>query len=484
MGNVLKADVVVIGSGNCGLAAAITAAEAGAKVILFEKQKSLGGSSNFFCGTFAVESVMQRANFIMYTRDEAFQAIMEYTHWKANGRLVRAVIDESAATIEWLLEHGVEFVDVITNMPYTQPTYHRVKGKGAAAVKALSDYAKAKGVLFYTDAPVIELLKENGRVCGVVAEVDGEEIEVLAKAVVVGSGGYANNKEWMKKYHGFDLGVNLIPEGNVGKMGDGIRMAWEAGAAAEGMNALEIISFGPVGPEFDSGNDLEVTASQPDLWVDHKGRRYTDEGICFYDTSGGNVNARYPGGHTFRLFDDAVIKRLETHGIEKEGSMERKPGAKLFDIRKVIDAALERRSTEVFCGNSVEELAENMGVDPAVLKATVDEYNRFCETGHDAQFAKKRIYLRALTGPKFYAVKARTLILGTKGGIRVNEKLEAVDKNDDPIPGLYAGGFDAGGIHSDSYPINVATGLSSSFAFNSGRIAGKSLLEYIKIVAE
>jgi fumarate reductase flavoprotein subunit len=476
----LKADIVVIGSGACGLAASITAAEAGAKVVLFEKQKSLGGSSNFFNGTFAVESRMQREKFIMYTRDEAFQAVMEYTHWKANARLVRAVIDQSASTIEWLMGQGVEFSDVITNMPYTQPTYHLVKGHGAAAVKVLADSARAKGVQIHLGAPVTELLKDGDRICGIVAEEDGEELEVEAKAVIVASGGYANNKEWIKKYHGFELGVNLIPMGNVDKMGDGIRMAWEAGAAAEGMNALEIISVGPIGPDFDQMNDLEVAVSQPDLWVDPKGRRYTDEGICFYDTSGGNVNARYPGGYTFRILDDSIINRLETHGIEKEGAMDRKPGARLLDIRKIIDAALERRSTEVFMGDSVEALAENMGVDPAVLKATVEEYNGFCEKGHDPLFAKKRIYLRALTGPKFYAVRARTVMLGTKGGIRVNEKLEAVDKKDDPIKGLYAGGFDAGGIHSDSYPINVATGLSSSYAFNTGRIAGRNAAAYIK----
>ena len=480
MEKTLKADIVVIGSGNCGLAAAITAAEAGAKVILFEKQKSMGGSSNFFTGTFAVESKMQRERFIMFTRDEAFQAIMEYTHWKANGRLVRAIVDESASTIDWLVEQGVEFFDVITNMPYTQPTYHQVRGTGAASVKALTEKAREMGVEIHLGAPVTELLKEGDRICGVIAEEDGEELEVEAKAVIIGSGGYANNKEWMKKYHGFELGVNLLPRGNVDKMGDGIRMAWEAGAAAEGMNAIEIVSFGPIGPDFDTMNDLEVAASQPDLWVDPKGRRYTDEGICFYDTSGGNVNARFPVGYTFRLLDDSVIRRLETYGVEKEASMERKPGARLFDIRKIIDAAIERQSTEVFMGNSVEELAKQIGADPAVLKATVDEYNSFCQIGHDKMFAKKRIYLRALTGPKFYAVKARTQILGTKGGIRVNEKLEAVDKYDEPVKGLYAGGFDAGGIHSDSYPINVATGLSSSYAFNSGRIAGRNAAVYIK----
>jgi fumarate reductase flavoprotein subunit len=480
MGNSLKTDIAVVGAGACGLAAALTAAEAGAKVILFEKQKSPGGSSNFFNGTFAVESRLQREKFVMYSRDEAFQAIMEYTHWKANARLVRAIVDESAATIDWLMGQGVEFTDVITNMPYTQPTYHLVKAHGAGAIKQLVMRAKEKGVDIRLGTAVTDLMKTGGRITGLLAEEDGEEREVEAKAVIISSGGYANNKEWIKKYHGFDLGVNLIPMGNVDKMGDGIRMAWDAGAAAEGMNAAEIISFGPVGADFDSMNDLEVATSQPDLWVDPRGRRYCDEGICFYDTSGGNVNARFAEGYTYRLIDDCVINRLETYGIEKEGAMERKPGAKLLGIRKIIDAAVERGSTEVFAGGSVEALAEKMGVEPAVLRATVDDYNACCAKGHDSQFAKKRIYLRPLDGPNYYAVKARTLMLGTKGGIRVSEKMEAVDKKDIPVKGLYAGGFDAGGIHSDSYPINAATGLSSSFALNSGRIAARNAVAYIR----
>ena len=480
MGNSIKTDIAIVGAGMCGLSAALTAVDAGAKVILFEKQKSPGGSSNFFNGTFAVQSKLQREKFIMYTRDEAFQAIMEYNHWKGNARLVRAIVDESAASIDWLIKNGVEITDVITNMPYTQATYHLVKGHGAAVVKQLAMNAKEKGVDIRLGVPVTDLIKTGGKISGLIAEEDGEEIEVEAKAVIIASGGYANNKEWIKKYHGYDLGVNLITYGNVDKMGDGIRMAWEAGAAAEGMNALEIIAAGPVSSEFDMMNDLEVAVAQPDLWVDPRGRRFCDEGICFYDTSGGSVNSRYPNGYTFHILDDSIIDRLATYGIEKEGAMERKPGATLHDVHKIIDAALERGSSEVFAGDSVAALAEKSGMDPAILTATVEEYNSFCAKGHDDLFAKKPIYLRPLKGPRYYAAKVWTTMLGTKGGIRVNEKLEAVDKTDTPIDGLYAGGFDAGGVQSESYPINAATGLSSAFAMNSGRIAGRNAVEYIR----
>ena len=92
-------DVVVIGSGISGLAAGLTAAEGGAKVVVFEKQRSLGGSSNFLQGTFAVESEMQRERYISYTRDEAFKNLMDYSHWRANPHLVRAIVNESGPTI-------------------------------------------------------------------------------------------------------------------------------------------------------------------------------------------------------------------------------------------------------------------------------------------------------------------------------------------------------------------------------------------------
>ncbi|MBN1628760.1 MAG: FAD-dependent oxidoreductase, partial [Thermoleophilia bacterium] len=82
VGDTTRADVVVIGSGVAGLAAALAAAEQGAHVVVVEKQRALGGTSNFFQGTFAVESAMQRAAFVSYSRDEAFKGIMEYSHWR------------------------------------------------------------------------------------------------------------------------------------------------------------------------------------------------------------------------------------------------------------------------------------------------------------------------------------------------------------------------------------------------------------------
>jgi fumarate reductase flavoprotein subunit len=478
-GNNGQTDVVVIGSGVTGVAAAITAAEGGAKVIVFEKQRSLGGTSNFFSGLFAVETERQRSLYITYSRDEAFRNIMEFSHWRANPRLVRAVVNESAETIAWLMKYGVEFRSETINMPYAPQTYNPVKGQGAAIIKALVAAGKERGVQFEPGVTVKRILREAGNVAGLLVEQGDEEVKIAAEAVVIASGGYANNKEWIKKYCGFDLNVNMIPIGNVDKMGDGIRMAFEVGAAEEGLGVLETFSAGPFGPEFVLKGSLEMAASQPDLWVDPRGERYCDESVTFYDTSHGNANARYKEGYTYRIFDDSIVQTLMEEGIEKQVGMENPVGTRPPDFYKELKAAEERGGSDVLSAASVEELAEKMGVDKQVLRTTVDEYNAFCAKGHDDLFAKEQKYLRPLKGPTFYAVKARSVFLGTLGGIKINHRTEVIDKKGNVIPGLYAGGFDAGGMWGDSYPIKVATGISAGFATNSGRIAGKNVLMYL-----
>ena len=161
-----NADLVVIGSGAAGTAAALTAAEGGARVILMEKMRSLGGVSNFAEGMFAAESHMQRAQYVSYSRDEAFRTIMEYSHWRANPRLVRAFVDETASTIAWLVGHGVEFAELSTNMPGGPLVWHVLKGPGreraSLMMRTLAGTAKEKGVDFRLAAPAREL-DQRGR---------------------------------------------------------------------------------------------------------------------------------------------------------------------------------------------------------------------------------------------------------------------------------------------------------------------------------
>lgn len=108
-GDSKETDVVVVGAGGAGLCAALTAREGCAAVSVFEKQPNPGGSSNFAEGMFGVDTDMQRRNYIGITSNKVFKMMMEYNHWRANPRLVRAFVDESASTIDWLQKQGVQF---------------------------------------------------------------------------------------------------------------------------------------------------------------------------------------------------------------------------------------------------------------------------------------------------------------------------------------------------------------------------------------
>ena len=127
------------------------------------------------------------------------------------------------------------------NMPDAPRTYHVVKGRGQAVVKTLALKAKEKGGIISAASAVKQVLKGHRGPSGIVVESDGKGAEVACRAVVIASGGYANNAEWIRKYTGLELDRTVTPMGNVGKMGDGIRMAWEMGAAEEGMGVLHLI---------------------------------------------------------------------------------------------------------------------------------------------------------------------------------------------------------------------------------------------------
>ncbi len=470
-------DAIVIGSGASGLTAAVTLAEGGARVAVFEKQPAIGGTSVNFRGTFAAESGMQRQRYITYSRDEAFKNIMEYSHWLANPHLVRAIVDESSKTIPWLQEKGVIFTDVVTNIPGAPETYHLIDNSGEDVVKALAARAGKIGVIIETSAPVKKISAGTGRVTGLIIEKEGEDVCIDARAVFIASGGYANNAEWIKKYTGLDLDVNLFPIGNVGKMGDGIRMAYEIGAASEGIGIIEMLRTGKEQPG--TMTQIGFAVVQPDLWINSKGIRYCDETVTFNDTSMGNASVKQTQGTGFSIFDTSIVNRLMKRGIDKAMALDFPPGSLLTELVKELEEAPKTRPDEVYQADSIARLAELINIEPSILQATVDIYNYYCSQGHDGLFAKDPRYLKPIIGPSFYAVRTQTVFLGTLGGIKINEKTEVLDTSDNIIPGLYAGGFDAGGMYGDSYCIRNSTGLCSSFAMNSGRIGGKNALKYI-----
>ena len=136
-------------------------------------------------------------------------------------------------------------------------------------------------------------------------------------------------------------------------------------------------------------------------------------------------------------------------------------------------------SDVLFVADTIEELAEKTGIDKEGLTETLKQYNEACQSGFDQEFNKKRRYLKPIDGHKFYALKFAPSAYGSMGGIKINEKTEGITEQADKIPGLYAAGTDAYSICNPDY-VFVLPGNSLGFAVNSGRMAGKHAIEYIK----
>ncbi len=172
---------------------------------------------------------------------------------------------------------------------------------------------------------------------------------------------------------------------------------------------------------------------------------------------------------------DSTLKAL----YEIEGSEFGVEGVdRLVGLDENIAEARAQGYKYVFVAGSLEELAGQIGVDNAVLRETVREYNEMCEAGRDLLFNKKAKYMKPLRGPKFYAAEYHPGGLGTLGGLKINHKAEVLDAEDRAIPGLYAAGSDANTVYGDTYPY-VLPGNTLGFALNSGRIAAESILRDI-----
>jgi fumarate reductase flavoprotein subunit len=469
----LEADAVVIGGGPCGLSASLTISFGGASVILFEKRSKFCELANNVEGMFAVRSDLQIKDKIFYDVEDRFKAHMASAGWMPDARLVRVWMEKTAETIEWLKSLGVQFSRVSVHTPGYPFVWHMFKEASSAPFRPLAERVLAdKNITTFFETPVKKILKENNKIVGVVAEdKEGNVIRVKCKAVVIATGGYGDNREWVEKYcRGGKYIESLI---KAGQTGDGIKAAWEVGAASAGLGVIQAYPF----PPGENGATLlTMMALQPNLWVNLRGERFCDESIVWTFPEVINALVRQPQVTAYNLFDQDMVEDLKKHGLQFWIGELVDP----YNIRTEIDAELKRgiKESKVYEAESIEELAIKVGINPEKLKITVEEYNDCCNKNYDFLFFKDRRYLHPINKPKFYACKLVIRILITEGGIRVNHKMEVLDEQLNPIPGLYAGGCCTEGPVGASYPL-VSTGGSSSFAVTSGRIAGENVLKYL-----
>lgn len=480
----LEADIVIIGGGTAGLAAAVTAAEHGAKTVLFEKAATTGGTGNMAMGMFAVESRLQRLMQLDLTREEAFKIFMNYTHWRVDARLVKAYIDKSPSTIDWLESMGVGFAEAATYFPGSNFTWHLIKtrsgGPGIAAgslmMKVLTKKAMELGAEIYLKTPARKIMKKNGTITGLLAEDrSGESIHVDAKAVIVATGGFGNNPEMIKKYTEYTWGRDLFSFRIPGINGEGIRMAWEVGAA-EGAMSMHLIYDTPLGAKSPQNMPVyRILCHQPNLMVNLSGERFINEEIMGNTTFTGNAIAQQRNRCAFNIFDEATKRYFEDNGIDYIA-----PNIRAMRVEKISEDfqyAITNGNSNVFIAGSIEEISEKTGIALQKLKRTIEEYNRSCAVGYDEMFYKNHKYLKPIKEPPFYILRLFPSGYGSLGGIMINCNTEVLDKNGDTITGLYAVGNDANSIYGDSY-IFYLPGNTMGFAVNSGRIAGENAAEY------
>jgi fumarate reductase flavoprotein subunit len=480
--NKIESDIIIIAAGAAGLSAAVSAAQAGLSVMVFEKNAITGGTANKGMGPLGIESRHTRARLLQPTKDEAFKVFMDYTHWRVDAKLVRAFLNKSGETIHWLESLGVEFVEPATYFTGSYSTWHLVKpevgppGPGGAAtmMKILTQKAIELGVVFYLESTVSQIIKENNAIVGVIAnDQEGNEMEARAQAVIVATGGFGNSPEMIKEHAGFEVGKDIYPFRIPGVTGDGIRMAWEVGAQKTEMS-MELV-YGMPDP-LNVPPQLHEACSQPHLFVNYLGERFMNEAIMANVTFTGNALTLQKDKTGFLIFDEGILEAMEQDFDTRNRVF---PKTNFENSQAIIDAYLKSGKGNFYVADTIEDLAEQTGIDLENLIKTIESYNTYCQNGYDEQFNKERKYLRPLKGGKWYAGRHFPSAYGSAGGIKINEKAEVIGKDWKPIKGLYAAGTDACSIYGDSYPF-IFPGTSMGFAINTGRIAIESIIKKIQ----
>ncbi len=482
----LQSDVIVVAAGLSGLAASIAAAENGASVITFEKSSTTGGAANMGMGPLGVGSRIQKEHMIALTPGEAFRKHMYFTHYRVDARMVRDYYFKSGDTIDWLMDMGVEFVGV--QRAFSAPeatraysdgefTWHVVKPEdggmpgprcATAMTKKMTERAKDLGVDFRFETPVKKIIMEDGAAVGVIAvDKNGEEIEARAKSVIICTGGFGDNPEMIREQTEFEYGNTIYNFAIPGMKGEGIKMAWEAGAGKEPC-IMELMYQLP-----DNMNHfiLDGAFRQPCLWVNRNGERFMPEDQIANTTFTGNAIAAQPGKVAYSIFDSKLLKKYKKKGPDIVSHVHP------HDLFDHFDEQWERDLADgyepIVQADTIEELAEKAGIDVEGLVRQIEEYNEMCENGYDEIFEKDRAYMQPIEKAPFYLCRENVGAYGSLGGVKINHKTQVLTQDAKVIPGLYCAGTDACNIFGDSYPF-ILSGNTMGFCLNSGRIAGEN----------
>lgn len=444
-----EADIIVVGAGAAGMSAAITATDAGAKVIVLEKSGTLGG--NTVCaanGINAADSAIQLA-------DEQYQEAgadvegligLQSNNPDAKAELVRAFAENSGEMIDWVSSLGVDFtVDIQNDERNDEQNYYMLKAEGSsttaiAMISKVSEELKNKGITVYYNMDAYQLAVEGGKVIGVTAkDADGNDV-TFKGLVLLATGGFGQNSELVGKYN--EKLANAVTDEVAPTTGEGLLMALSVGADTANLDAIQ--TFPAVIPGYGMILPFSLPGGfVPDaLYVNNSAERFTAEAFEIPDA----ILAQ-DKGEVYCIFDDSgmndTMKSLLSSGI-------------------------------IFSGETAQELADKLGIDGTKLAASISAFNEDIADGTDDAFGREQ-NLNPVEGTLYgyrFGVGAHYFM----GGVLINENTQVLDTDGNVIEGLYAAGEVTGGFHG-TFRVD-GSGLGDSFTF--GRIAGRVMADASK----
>jgi fumarate reductase flavoprotein subunit len=464
-------DVIVIGSGLGGLASALTAVEQGCEnVLVVEAEDVLGGSTRL-CGGVVMgsRSRLAKAAGIHDDEDDMFKEYMSINIWDVSTGPVERWAKRSGETIDWLEDRGVPFYDtLIFSGDDRRPRGHCVNGGGQALIDALVSQCRKAGVEFAMGNRVDELVMTDGRVTGVRAH--GEEL--TADAVVVASGGFGAAPDLIAQHYP----IAWVPGetfyiGADGARGDHLTFAEQVGAQVTGENrGLRLLN-----PGVDTLHEAFLPGWT--VLVDKQGQRFADE-TSPYGILDSLLKARDNVGYV--IFDDAAL-RPPAELAERYADAYKQiwPNHAKFKPKHYTAERMDelKGHERVHVADSLEELADSMGLPVEDFCGTIQRYNNLVEQGEDVDYAKPAKFLNPISTAPYYAVEVRpTAIAHTGYGLRIDDHARVIGVNGELVEGLYAAGECTGGIVGPTYS---GSGSSLANAAGVGRMAGEAVAEYI-----
>lgn len=451
-----RADVVVVGAGLAGAAAALSAAQRGARVCLLEKADVPGGSSVkaggglLFAGT-----SLQRENGVEDSAPSLREAIMAAGRGCNDPVAVDVYVGHQLAAYRWLRGLGQESSLAPPNGDVTIPRLHATP-RGALARLLLERFQAAAPGRLWTGVAARRLLTRDGQVTGVLAGRPGREAEIaVRRGVVLATGGFTQNPELLRTFA--PRWADAITLGGAGNTGDGLLMAMACGAQLADMGYVEG-TFGASATDFPG---LPGRAVTPRLLFAHHagaiivntaGRRFVDEGRGYKAIAG--VCARQPDGLAFQVFDQAVMDQSR-----------KVPSPRDF-AGALADGLL-------FRARSLSGLAGLLRIAPAGLEDTVCAYNRGVRDGADPDYGRPLHGCGPIAAPPFYGYPCRAGLTTTYCGVRVSHRLQVLNAFGEPIGGLYAAGEVVGGFHGAGYLTGTGLGKAAVFGMVAGtEVAG------------